>query len=66
MEHLRLVAGELQMADVRRQVALSLITEFENVSVLKPGEYNAQALGATLDQVVARSGALAHLRTPAA
>ena len=54
------------MADVRRQVALSLITEFENVSVLKPGEYNAQALGATLDQVVARSGALAHLRTPAA
>jgi NAD(P)H-dependent FMN reductase len=33
-EHLRLVAGELQMADVRQQVALSLLTEFENFSVL--------------------------------
>src|SRR6476659_6901236 len=28
-EHLRLVAAELQMADVRQQVALSLFTEFE-------------------------------------
>ncbi len=34
-EHLRLVAGELQMADVRQQVALSLLTEFENFSVLQ-------------------------------
>ena len=41
-EHLRLVAGELQMADVRQQVALSLITEFENFSVFKPGDYNAR------------------------
>ena len=39
VEHLRLVAGELQMADVRQQVALSLITEFENFSVFKPGDY---------------------------
>ena len=38
-EHLRLIAGELQMADVRQQVALSLFTEFENFSVLKPSEY---------------------------
>ena len=34
LRHLRLVAGELQMADVRQQVALSLITEFENFSLL--------------------------------
>ena len=39
-EHLRLVAAELQMADVRQQVALSLVTEFENFSVFKPGDYN--------------------------
>src|SRR2546421_11198424 len=39
-EHLRLVAAELQMADVRQQVALSLITEVENFSVFKPGAYN--------------------------
>jgi NAD(P)H-dependent FMN reductase len=66
VEHLRLVVGELQMADVRQQVALSLMTEFENFSVFKPGDYNAQSLGVLLDQVVAWSGALAPLRTPAA
>jgi NAD(P)H-dependent FMN reductase len=65
-EHLRLVAGELQMADVRQQVALSLITEFENFSVFKPGDYNLDALNVLLDQVIAWSGALAPLRRAAA
>jgi NAD(P)H-dependent FMN reductase len=64
-EHLRLVAGELQMADVRQQVALSLLTEFENFSVFKPGDYNRAALDTLLDQVIAWSGALAPLRQPA-
>jgi NAD(P)H-dependent FMN reductase len=61
-EHLRLVAAELQMADVRQQVALSMITEFENFSVFKPGDYNLAALNTMLDQVVAWSAALAALR----
>jgi NAD(P)H-dependent FMN reductase len=61
-EHLRLIAGELQMADVRQQVALSLMTEFENYTVFKPGEYNRAALDTLLDQVVAWSAALAPLR----
>jgi NAD(P)H-dependent FMN reductase len=61
-EHLRLIAGELQMADVRQQVVLSLITEFENYSVFKPGDYNLQALHTMLDQVVSWSAALAPLR----
>jgi NAD(P)H-dependent FMN reductase len=65
-EHLRLVAGELQMADVRQQVALSLLTEFENFSVFRPGDYNVAALDTLLDQVVAWSNALAPLRQPAA
>jgi NAD(P)H-dependent FMN reductase len=65
-EHLRLIAGELQMADVRQQVALSLLTEFENFSVFKPGDYNRAALDTLLDQVIAWSTALAHLRQPAA
>jgi hypothetical protein len=60
------VAGELQMADVRQQVALSLLTEFENFSVFKPGDYNRAALDTLLDQVVAWSTALAPLRQPAA
>ena len=61
-EHLRLVAGELQMADVRQQVALSLLTEFENFSVFKPGDYNTAALDTLLDQVISWSNALASLR----
>jgi len=65
-EHLRLVAGELQMADVRQQVTLSLITEFENFSVFKPGDYNRAALDTLLDQVVAWSTALAPRRQPTA
>jgi NAD(P)H-dependent FMN reductase len=64
-EHLRLVLGELQVADVRQQVALSLLTEFENFSVFKPGDYNHAALDILLDQVVAWSNALAPLRQPA-
>jgi NAD(P)H-dependent FMN reductase len=62
VEHLRLIAAELQLADVRAQVALSLHTDFENYSVFRPGEFQLQALTATLDQVVAWSTALAPLR----
>jgi NAD(P)H-dependent FMN reductase len=66
VEHLRLVAGELMMADVRAQLAFSLISDFENFSTLVPTERHAQGLNAVLDQVVAWSGALEHLRVPAA
>ena len=62
VEHLRLVAGELQMADVRQQVVLSLVTEFENYRIFKPGDYNLPALNTMLDQVVTWSTALAPLR----
>jgi NAD(P)H-dependent FMN reductase len=65
-EHLRLVAAELQMADVRQQVVLSLVTEFENFRTFKPGNYNVAALNTLLDQVVAWSTALAPLRTTVA
>ncbi|MFC3502620.1 NADPH-dependent FMN reductase [Micromonospora krabiensis] len=62
VEHLRLISAELQMADVRAQVALSLFTDFENFSVFKPNDFQLDALHTTLDQVVSWSGALAHLR----
>jgi len=65
VEHLRLVAGELQMADVRQQVALPLSTEFENYSVFKPSAHQAPQLTTLLDQVIAWSNALASLRQPA-
>jgi NAD(P)H-dependent FMN reductase len=65
VEHLRLVAGELQMADVRQQVALSLMTEFEGFRVFTPGDHNLPAVATMLDQVVAWSEALAPLRAAA-
>src|SRR5258705_2663595 len=36
VEHLRLVMGELKVADVRAQVALSIHADFENFSTFKP------------------------------
>jgi NAD(P)H-dependent FMN reductase len=65
VEHLRLIAGELQMADVRAQVGLSLANDFENYSRFVPTDFQAQSLHTVLDQVVAWSGALAPLRAPA-
>jgi len=65
-EHLRMIAGELQLADVRQQVTLSLATEFENFSVFTPGDYSLAALTTMLDQLVAWSTALAPLRAATA
>ncbi|WP_225848093.1 NADPH-dependent FMN reductase [Streptomyces sp. HPF1205] len=62
VEHLRLIAGELHMADVRAQVALSLVHDFVNFSEFKPGDHQVEALNTTIDQVVAWSEALAPLR----
>ena len=64
VEHLRLIAGELQMADVRSQVALSLGTDFENYRTFTPGARHLQTASAMLDQVIAWTNALAPLRTP--
>jgi len=52
-EHLRLIAGELKMADVRTNVALSAFTDFENWTELKPGPHQVRALDALLDEVIA-------------
>jgi hypothetical protein len=54
--------GELQVADVRAQVALSLFTDFVNFHELKPAAHHADAVGVVLDQVVAWSTALASVR----
>lgn len=62
VEHLRLVMGELQVADVRAQVALSLFTDFTNFSEFTPGAHQIEQVNTMLDQVVAWSTALAPLR----
>ena len=61
-EHLRLIAGELQMADVRTNVALSMFTDFVNFTDLHPAEHHVQALETLMHQVIAWSAALAPLR----
>jgi NAD(P)H-dependent FMN reductase len=62
VENLRLILGELQIADVRNQVALSLFTDFENYSVFKPAAHHEASVNDMLNQVVAWSGALKSLR----
>jgi NAD(P)H-dependent FMN reductase len=65
VEQLRQVMGELQIADVRAQVALSLFTDFENFSTFKPAALHERSLKSMLDQLVAWSGALKPLRAAA-
>lgn len=62
VEHLRLVMAELQIADVRAQVMLSLATDFENYSVFKPAAQHEQSVAAMLDQLTAWGTALSTLR----
>lgn len=63
VENLRLIMGELQVADVRASVALSLFTDFENFSVFKPSAVQEEKVKAMLDQLVSWSGALKGVRS---
>ena len=64
VEHLRLVLGELQVADVRAQVAFSIFTDFENFRVFRPDPAKGSSLHAMLDQVISWGHALKSLREP--
>src|SRR5215211_8709814 len=48
VEHLRLVLAEVQVATVRAQVMLSLMSDFENYSVFKPADRHEATVGAML------------------
>lgn len=65
VESLRLVMGEVKIADVRAQVALSLHTDFENMSVFKPARHHEKSAGEMLDQLIAWSRAMRTIREPA-
>jgi NAD(P)H-dependent FMN reductase len=62
VENLRLVMGEIKIADVRSQVALSMWTDFENFTTFKPHEQHDKAVHAMADEVIAWGGALKGLR----
>ncbi len=62
VETLRPVMGELMVADVRAQVALSMFADWEGFTTFKPTPDRAKQLHAMLDQEIAWSRALAPLR----
>lgn len=62
VEHLRLVMGELHIADVRDQVDLSLIDDLDD-GELAPRPHQLAAAHRMLDQLVAWGGALHALRS---
>lgn len=63
VEALRLIMAELQIADVRSQVALSLFTDFEKFRTLKPGQHHEASAKAMLDQLIAWGTAMRTMRT---
>ena len=63
VEHLRHIMGEIKIADVRAQVALSLFTDFENFSTFKPAPHQETAVNAMLNDLVAWGQALQIMRT---
>ena len=63
VENLRLIAGELQMADVRAQVALPFATDFENFTTFTPGDAAEENLKLLLQQLLSWTAALKTVRT---
>ena len=62
VEHLRLIMAELQVADVRAQVMLSLDADFQNYSVFAPRGKHEKTAGQMLDQIISWGGALKTVR----
>jgi len=62
VEHLRLIVGELQIADVRAQLALTFAGDFEGYKTFTPAPQQAGMLATVLDQVESWSGALQPVR----
>ena len=62
VENLRLVMGEVQVADVRAAVHLSLRSDFEGYKTFKPEAHHEKSVNTMLDQLVSWSGALQSVR----
>jgi NAD(P)H-dependent FMN reductase len=62
VEQLRLVMGELQVADVRAHVALSLATDFQKYVAFQPAARHDALVGTMLDQLISWAVALQTVR----
>jgi NAD(P)H-dependent FMN reductase len=63
VESLRLIVGELQMADVRAQVALPFATDFKDFTTFAPSDTAEENLGPLLEQLISWATALKTIRT---
>lgn len=61
-EHLKLVLGELRVADVRTQVLFSLFDDFEKMLVFRPRPLHLPTFEILLEQLISWSDALKPLR----
>jgi len=61
-ENMRLIFGELSVADVRTAVTFSLMTDFENMSEFKPADYHAANANQMLDEVLSWGRAFKQMR----
>jgi NAD(P)H-dependent FMN reductase len=66
VEHLRGIAGELHLADVREQLLLYLGKDFENFSKFQPAKKHEIQLNKVLDQVTDWAEAMQSVRKEAA
>jgi NAD(P)H-dependent FMN reductase len=62
VEHLRGIMAELQVADVRAQVMLSLRTDFKDYTEFTPAEYHDKSVEQLFEQVERWSTALKTIR----
>lgn len=62
-EHLRQILGEVQIADVRTNVAFSLFTDFENFSVFKPAKNHEKTIDTMINQIVSWGTELKNIRS---
>jgi NAD(P)H-dependent FMN reductase len=65
IEQLRLVMGELQVADIREQVGLSIYTDFVNYKEFKPAALHEKKLNSMIDQLLSWGEALKTVRDKA-
>lgn len=63
VEHLRQIAGQLKIADVREQVALSLFEDFRNMAEFTPRDLHLASLDTMLDQLLRWGAALKTVRS---
>lgn len=61
-EHLRGIFGEIQIAGVKGHPTLSLFTDFENFTTVKPADIHLPTVNLMLEQVIAWSGTLQAMR----